>query len=78
MGHCTMPRAFGVRKWLEARFDDIFEQHDINYTNGDISRFKADCYLASAITARGWPWLSMAIFIAVRLFGAKHYRKAKS
>ena len=78
MGHCTMPRAFGIRKWLEAKFDDIFEQHDINYANADISRFKADCYLASALVARGWPYLAIVIYTAVRLFGARNYNRRQS
>ena len=77
MGYCSVPRAFGFGTWFNKRFNGLCKQHDEYYSVGIMSRYKADCLLMAGIALKGYPTLAYLAFLAVRIFGARHYNRKK-
>lgn len=76
MGACTLPALIGLRRWFNDNFGDLCKSHDDLYDVG-FDRKKADRILAIGIISRGYFWLGVFAYIAVRLFGWLHYKPKK-
>jgi hypothetical protein len=63
-----------VRRWFNARFKDLCEEHDRRYTRKDTTRREADLLLGASVFMRGYPITALLTFYAVRLFGRNHWR----
>jgi hypothetical protein len=70
--HCTLPSVFGFKDWFNQRFADLCFMHDMMYET-KVNRKEADCWVASHIMLRGYPFLAFLTYISVRLIGWMHY-----
>lgn len=71
---CTLPHAFGLYDWFEARFGDLCAQHDRDYA-ARINKKTADNKLISGMVLRGYPLLGFVTWLFLLTIGQFHYRR---
>lgn len=61
----------------DGNWRECCDEHDYHYMARDVSRFEADKRLGQCISRRGFPVFGVLYFMAVRVFGAGFWNKAK-
>jgi hypothetical protein len=76
---CSFPI---FRQWLEDRFGDLCEQHDVDYVKRVwVRKVASDFEFCAGMASRGYTALSLCAFLYFTIFGTiywlwKKYRRA--
>ena len=79
MKGCTIPWPDRLKSWMDARFWNECNLHDIDYENPYLCRAIADRMLYKRIKKKGYPCTALATYAIVRSLGwiwyFKYWRK---